>query len=163
MGYRIRARVLTVAEGGRSLTVMVGPVRGPAHRDLIHRLGFYHVPVSAIAAARTAVSFIAFYEGAAQFRTSVGSIREYAVVRAVSCVLRRELPGITWAGRAGDDAPYYRFDIGPIRTLPRPITNPDRVRMLFRYVTLADLEQAESIRSLGKTGHPRNVERPPAP
>ena len=78
MPYRIRARVLTVSEAGYSASVMVGPVRGPAHRDLIHRLGFYHVPVSAIAASRAGVSWIAFYEGAAQFRTAVGCVREYA-------------------------------------------------------------------------------------
>ncbi len=83
-------------------------------------------------------------------------------MRGVSCVRRRDLPGISWAGRAGEDAPYYRFDLGPIRTLPRPITNPDRVRTLFRYVDLADFEQAEFIRSLGKSGHAQRAEDPPS-
>lgn len=161
MPYRVRPRVLTISDAGRSAGVMIGPVRGPVHRDLIHRLGFYHVPVSAIAASRIAVSFVAFYEGASQFRTAVGCIREYAVVRAVSRALRRDLPGLTWGGRTGDEAPYYRFDLGPIRSLPRPITNPDRLRVLFRYVDVADLEQAETIRSLRTTTKRTPASRPP--
>jgi hypothetical protein len=159
MAARFRPRVLTLKEGGRSATVMVGPVRGPLHRDVIHRLGYYHVPVSAIAPSRAAVAFVAFYEGAAQFRTATGSIREYAVVLRVSRVSRGDLPGLTWPGRAGQDAPYYRFDLGPIRALPRPVMNPDRLRILFRYVELADLERAETLRTLGKPAGP--VPAPP--
>ena len=63
-----RVRVLTVSDGGHTTTIMVGPVRGPEHLALIHRLGFYHVPVSAIAASRAAVAFVAFYEGASRGR-----------------------------------------------------------------------------------------------
>ena len=151
MSSGTRPRILTVSEGGWSATVMVGPVRGPAHHEVIHRFGYYHVPVSSIAPSRVAVAFIAFYEGASQFRTAVGHVREFAGVLRVARVLRRDLPGLTWAGRTGDDAPYYRFDLGPIRALPRPITNPDRIRLLFRYVDIAELERADSIRSLGKS------------
>ncbi len=150
MTTRVRPRVLTVSDGGRSAMVMVGPVRGPAHRNVIHQFNYYHVPVSAIAASRAAVAFIAFYEGAAQFHTETGAIREYAVVLRFSRVLRRDLPGLSWAGRSGEDATYYRFDLGPIRMLPHPIPNPDGLRVLFRYVDLTDLEHAESIRMLRK-------------
>ena len=100
-----RVRVLTVSEGGCTASIMVGPVRGPEHLALIHRLGFYHVPVSAIAASRTAVVFVAFYEGASRFQGTTGVIREYAEILRVSCVLRRDLPDLTWPGRRGEDIP----------------------------------------------------------
>lgn len=149
--YLARGRVgfLTVAEGGRALTVMVGPLRGPAHLDLVHRARFYHVPVSAVAASRTAVAYIAFYEGAGRFRARTGVIREYAAVLRVTRVRRSDLPGLTWPARGAPDAPYYRFDLGPIQTLPRPITNPDRLRVAFRFPDLVSLRRAATLRDLG--------------
>jgi hypothetical protein len=148
-----RVRVVSVSDGGRTATIMVGPVRGPEHLTLIQQLGFYHVPVSAIAASRTVVAFVAFYEGASRFQGAPGAIRQLAEVVRVSRVLRRDLPGLTWPGRRGEDIPYYRFDLGPIRSLPRPITNPDHLRVVFRFPDLQRFEQAATIRDLG--GHPK--------
>ena len=130
---RGRARFLTVSEGGGTLTIMVGPLRGPEHLALIRRARYYHVPVSAIAASRTAVAYIAFYEGASRFHSRTGIIREYARVVRVSRVRRCDLPGVTWPPRGAPDAPYYRFDLGPIQRLARPIANPDRLRVAFRF------------------------------
>jgi hypothetical protein len=144
-----RVRVLTVSEGGCTVSIMVGPIRGPEHLALIHRLGFYHVPVSAIAASRTAVAFVAFYEGASRFQGTTDVIREYAEILRVSRVLRRDLPDLTWPGRRGEDIPYYRFDLGPIRSLPRPIANPDHLRVAFRFPDLQRFQQAATIRDLG--------------
>ncbi len=127
---------------------MIGPVRGPDHLALIERLGFYHVPVSAIAASRTAVTHVAFYEGATKFRRAEGAIRTFAEVLRVSRVLRRDLPGLTWPGRRGEDIPYYRFDLGPIRTLPHPITNPDRIRVVFRFPDALQFHGAATIRDV---------------
>lgn len=149
---RGRVRVVTVSDGGESAQVMVGSVRGPEHLELIRRMGFYHVPTSAIAASRTAVAFIAFYEGATRFRGQVGVIREYAAVLRVSRVRRAELPGLTWPGRRGEDALYYRFDLGPLQQLPRPITNPDRLRVVFRFPDLAKFRGAATLRDLGAAG-----------
>ncbi|HSD50161.1 MAG TPA: hypothetical protein VLG48_02045, partial [Candidatus Methylomirabilis sp.] len=132
-------RVVTVSEGGGSAQVMVGPVRGPEHLELIRRAGFYHVPTTAIAASRTAVAYVAFYEGVTRFRGRVGVIREYAAVLRVSRTLRAELPGLTWPGRRGEHALYYRFDLGPLQQLPRPVTNPDRLRVVFRFPELEKL------------------------
>jgi len=146
---RRRVKVLTVSEGGRSAQVLVGTVRGPEHLELIRRARFYHVPISAIAASRTAVAYVAFYEGATRFRGRVGGIREYAAVLRVSHVRRAELPGLTWPGRRGEDALYYRFDLGPLQQLPRPITNPDRLRVVFRFPDLAKLRGAATVRDLG--------------
>ena len=146
---RGRVRVVTVSDGGESAQVMVGSVRGPEHLALIRRAGFYHVPTSAIAASRTAVAYIAFYEGATQFRGRVGVIREYATVLRVSRARRAELPGLTWPGRRGEGALYYRFDLGPLRRLPRPITNPDRLRVVFRFPDLAKFRGAATLRDLG--------------
>ena len=146
-----RLRVLTVSEGGCTASIMVGPVRGPEHLALIHRLGYYHVPVSAIAASRTAVAFVAFYQGVSRFRGTTGVIREYAEILRVSRVPRRDLPDLTWPGRHGEDIPYYRFDLGPIRSLPRPITNPDHLRVVFRFPDLRRFQQAVTIRDLGSS------------
>lgn len=146
---RGRVRVLTVSDGGQSAQVMVGPVRGPEHLELIRRARFYHVPISAIAASRADVAYVAFYEGATRFRGHVGVIREYAAVLRVSRVRRAELPGLTWPGRRGEHALYYRFDLGTLQQLPRPITNPDRLRVVFRFPGLAQFQQAATLRDLG--------------
>ncbi len=145
-----RPRVLTLTEGGRTALIMIGPVRGPEHLALIHRLGFYHVPVSAIAASRAAVAFVAFYEPASRFGATTGVIREYAEVLRVSRVLRRDLPGLTWPGRGDPDTPYYRFDLGPILSLPQPITNPERLRVVFRFPDAEHFQRATTIRELDR-------------
>ena len=144
-----RPSVLTVSDGGRTATIMVGPVRSPAHLELIHRERFYHVPVSAIAAARTVVGFIAFYESASAFFRKASAIREYAVVLRVSTVPRRDLPGLTWPGRGGAETLYYRFDLGPIVSLPRPISNPDRLRVVFRFPDVERFRASATVRELG--------------
>jgi hypothetical protein len=129
--------------------LMVGPLRGPEHLELIRRARFYHVPVSAIAASRTAVAYIAFYEGASRFARQTGLIREYAAVVRISRVRRCDLPGLTWPARGAADAPYYRFDLGPIQQLPRPITNPDRLRVAFRFPDFEGFRAATTLRELG--------------
>jgi len=128
---------------------MVGPVRSPAHLELIHRERFYHVPVTAIRAVRTAVRFIAFYEGASRFSSRTGVIREYAAVLRVSTVPRRDLPGLTWPGRGGAETLYYRFDLGRIVSLPRPISNPDRLRVVFRFPEVEQFRASATVRELG--------------
>ncbi len=149
---RGRVKVLTVSEGSKSTQVMVGTVRGPEHLELIRRARFYHVPTSAIAAARADVAYVAFYEGATRFRGKVGVIREYAAVLRVSRVRRAELPGLTWPGRRGENALYYRFDLGPLQQLSRPVTNPDRLRVVFRFPELEKLRGAATLRDLGAGG-----------
>ncbi len=146
---RGRPGFLTVSEGGRSITIMVGPLRGPEHLELIRQARFYHVPVSAIAASRTAVAYIAFYEGAFRFHAQTGMIREYAAVQRVSRVRRCDLPGLTWPARGAPDAPYYRFDLGPIQQLSRPITNPERLRVAFRF---PEFERFCGAATLGQLG-----------
>jgi hypothetical protein len=126
---------------------MVGPVKGPEQLTLIRRERFYHVPVSAIAAARTAVTHVAFYEPAARFG-GPGAVRLYAAVRRVTRVTRRELAGVTWKGRHGPAGLYYRFDLGALRALPQPVTNPGRRRIVFRFVSLDRLKAATSLEDL---------------
>lgn len=128
---------------------MVGPLRGPEHLEVIRRARFYHVPVSAIAVSRTAVAYIAFYEGASRFHTRIGVIREYAAVLRVSRARRCDLPGLTWPARGTPDASYYRFDLGPIQQLARPITNPDRLRVAFRFPDFERFCGAETLGELG--------------
>ncbi len=146
---RGRVKVLTVFEGSKSTQVMVGTVRGPEHLELIRRACFYHVPTSAIAASRADVAYIAFYEGVTRFRGKVGVIREYAAVLRVTRVRRAELPGLTWPGRRGKNALYYRFDLGPLQQLSRPVTNPDRLRVVFRFPELEKLRGAVTLRDFG--------------
>ena len=134
---------------------MVGPLRGPEHLELIRRARFYHVPVSAIASSRTAVAYIAFYEGASRFHTKTGAIREYAAVLRVSRVRRSDLPGLSWPARGAPDAPYYRFDLGPIQQFPRPITNTDRLRVAFRFPDLERFREAHTLRELGTRESPK--------
>lgn len=160
--YRGRGRFqyLTVSDGEGSGGVMVGTVRGPEHLEVIRRLRYYHVPVSAIAQSRTDVAYIAFYEGASQFHRDTGWIREFAAVLAVSRVRRAELPGLTWPGRGGPETLYYRFDLGPIEPLPRPITNPDRLRIAFRFPRVDRFRRAETLKDLGQAAGARERPRP---
>jgi hypothetical protein len=157
---RGRVSFLAVSDGGRSATIMVGPVRGPAHLEIIRTHRFYHVPASAIAASRTDVPYIAFYESASRFKREAGLIREYAEVLKVSRVRRGDLPGLTWPGRQGEEAPYYRFDLGPLLSLPQAITNPDQLRIVFRFPDIQRFHQAETLRDLG--GSPDRDRRPRA-
>jgi len=155
MKYRVdppsrRPQFVTLGDGGRTVIVMIGPVRGPEHLALIHRFGFYHVPVSAIAASRTEVAFIALYEPASRFGATTGVIREYAEVVRVSQAPRRDLPGLTWPGRGSADTPYYRFDLGPLLSLPQPIANPERLRVVFRFPNVERFQRATTIRELGR-------------
>jgi hypothetical protein len=140
--------------------IMVGPVRGPEHLELVRRARFYHVPMSSVAASRTAVAYIAFYEGNSRFRGQTGVIREYAEVLRVSRVRRGDIPGLTWPGRRGEDALYYRFDLGPVLTLPRPITNPERLRIVFRFPDFDRFRGATTVRDLGKltSRNPETIE-----
>ena len=154
-----RPLLLTVNDGGQTAIIMIGPIRGPEHLALIHDQRFYHVPVSAIAASRTEVGFVAFYEPASRFRADAGIIREYAEVLRVLRVRRRDLPGLTWPGRGSDETPYYRFDLGPILLLPTPITNPERLRVVFRFPAAERFRRATNIRELGR-GDP-GASRPP--
>ena len=128
---------------------MIGPLRGPEHLALIHGRRFYHVPVTAIAASRTAVGFVAFYEPAVRFGAATGVIREYAEVVSISRVRRGDLPGLTWAGRGNAETPYYRFDLGPILTLPQTITNPERLRVVFRFPEVEQFRASATVRELG--------------
>ncbi len=145
---RGRLGFLSVSDGGCSATIMVGPVRGPEHLEIIRAHRFYHVPVSAIAASRTAVPYIAFYEGAARFKRETGLIQEYAEVLKVTRVRRGDLPGLTWPGHLDEEAPYYRFDLGPLVPLPQPISNPDQLRVVFRFPNMQEFHGAETLRDL---------------
>ncbi len=131
---------------------MVGPLRGPEHLELIRRARFYHVPVSAIAPSRTTVAYIAFYEGASRFQRRTGVIHEYAAVLRVSRVRRCDLPDVPWPARGARDALYYRFDLGPIQKLSRPITNPERLRIVFRFPDFERFREATTLRNLGDAG-----------
>ncbi len=147
-----RPRFLTLGEGGASISVMIGTLRGPDHLETIRRWHYYHVPVSAIAEKRCAVQLIAFYEAATRFDRPEGLIQAYAPILRVSRVPRKDLPGLAWPGRQGDAALYYRFDLGPIRLLAQPITNPEGLRLVFRFADLEKLEAARTIRDLGRSG-----------
>jgi len=146
-----RPLLLTVNDRGQTAIVMIGPVRGPEHLALIHDQRFYHVPVAAIAASRIGVGFVAFYEPASRFRADTGAIREYAEVVRVSRVRRGDIPGLTWPGRGNNETPYYRFDLGPILALPQTITNPERLRVVFRFPDAERFRRAASIRELGRS------------
>jgi hypothetical protein len=98
------------------------------------------------------VGFVAFYEPASRFRADAGVIREYAEVVRVSRARRCDLPGLTWPGRGSDETPYYRFDLGPILLLTRPITNPDRLRVVFRFPDVKRFRRAADVRELGRGG-----------
>jgi hypothetical protein len=76
-------------------------------------------------------------------------IQEYAEVLKVTRVRRGDLPGLTWPGRHAEEAPYYRFDLGPLVRLTHPITNPEQLRVVFRFPVMQALHGAKTLRDLG--------------
>ena len=76
----------------------------------------------------------------------------------VSTVPRRDLPGLTWPGRGGAETLYYRFDLGPIVSLPRPIANPDRLRVVFRFPDVERFHASATVRELGAS-RPKTTKR----
>lgn len=124
--------------------VLVAVVTRPA--DLARAAaGWYRLPV-AHAPPRLGCEALAFYQTGA-FGADGHAVRLWAAVQRVSLAQRRELlPDEAQHPRA--DALYYRFALGPLTPLARPIPARRLRRVTFIPTTWAQLAAAQDVADL---------------
>ena len=124
--------------------VLVAVVTGPD--DLARAAqGWYRLPV-AHAPPRLGCEALAFYQTGA-FGAEGHAVRVWAAVRRVSLARRRDLlPAEAQHPRA--DAVYYRFELGPLTPLARPVPARRLRRVTFIATTWARLVAADDVADL---------------
>ncbi|MFN8473603.1 MAG: hypothetical protein U0822_15545 [Anaerolineae bacterium] len=120
--------------------------------------GWYRLPV-AHAPPRLGCEALAFYQTGA-FGPDGHAVRVWAAVRRVSIARRRDiLPDEPRHPRA--DALYYRFELGPLTALARPVPARRLRRVTFIPTTWQRLVEAQDVADLWLR-HPGGVARPEA-
>ena len=113
--------------------VLVALVNQPRDLELVRSECWYRIPVKHAPAHFTQARYLAFYL-TKSFAGRKWSICEYALVRGHELVRRRDLfPDQVDHPRA-DDA-YYKLQLGPLISLPRPIVSRSGRRVLFLWTT----------------------------
>ena len=107
--------------------------------------GWYRIPI-ARAPARIGAEFLAFYFPKA-FGERRWRVTYYAPIKQYRIVTRRELLPTESDHPRADDL-YFRFELGPLQTLDRPIMSQDLRRITFIMTTLSRLLAAREIRDL---------------
>ena len=113
--------------------------------ELVQRAGWYRIPVRR-APRQMAAAHLAFFHTAV-FKREKWSVRYYAPVWAVRLARRRDLLPEESEHPRADDL-YYRFDLGPLRELPRPIPSRRLRRVTFIHTTLQRLHEAGDVSQL---------------
>jgi len=119
----------------------------PNKRDLeiARLLGWYRIPF--VTAPKTVhVEYLAFYQ-TAKFGAEKWAINYVAAVRGHELTTRAELLR-TEANHPRANERYYRIQIGPLESLPRPIPSRKWRRITFLYTTGERLAAAEEINDL---------------
>lgn len=125
---------------------LVVVVNDPADLARAQELGWYRIPLVR-APQRVAAEHLAFYQTAAFPPGERWAVRWLAPVRSYRIVRRRDLlPEDADHPRADDR--YYRVDLGPLTSLPRPIPSRRLRRITFIPTTLGRLLEAEEINDL---------------
>jgi len=117
------------------------------HRDwrIVQNGRWYRIPVGR-APRQIGAEYLAFFHTAA-FDEEKWSVCYYAPVQAVRLARRRELIlGESDHPRADDM--YYRFNLGPLLTLERPVPSRRLRRVTFIHTTLQRLFEAEDVSDL---------------
>ena len=126
--------------------VLVVLVNRPRDLEIVRAEHWYRIPAKHAPKHFTQASYLAFYLPKV-FRDEKWSIREYAPVRGHELVSRRDLlPDESDHPRAGD--PYYKLEIGPLLSLPRPIVSRTSRRILFIWTTGEKFSRAVEINDL---------------
>lgn len=125
--------------------VLVVVMNNPRDFRLLQEEGWYRIPVRR-APRQVAADFLAFYQTGA-FPEERWSIRYYAAVKGYRLVKRSELlPAEATHPRANDY--YFKVEIGPLQTLPRPIPSRKLRRITFIPTTLQRLLRAREVNDL---------------
>jgi hypothetical protein len=109
-------------------------------------LGWYRIPLRH-APKIVDVDFLAFYQTEAFGEDHRWQIESFAEVRGHELVRRAELlKDEPDSPKANEE--YYKIQLGPIESLPRPIMAGKWRRMTFLYTTGAYLQRAGSLKDL---------------
>lgn len=126
--------------------VLVVLINHPRDLAIVRAEQWYRIPAKHAPAHFTQARYLAFYLTKA-FAENKWCIREYAPVRGHELVRRRDLfPDESDHPRA-DDA-YYKLQLGPLITLPRPIVSRAGRRILFIWTVGEKFSRAVEINDL---------------
>jgi hypothetical protein len=125
--------------------VLVAIVKTPRDLEIARVLGWYRIPL-ATAPKTIRVDWIAFYQTAA-FGDERWSVRYIAPVRGYELVTREELLRDEREHPRAKE-PYFKLQLGPVETLPRPIPSRRWRRFTFLYSTGGYLLHANDLRDL---------------
>ncbi len=125
-------------------SVLVGVLRSARDREILLRERWYRIPCRRPIGDLPA--YLAFYQGAHSGAQEPG-IAFYARVRGAARRRRLSLfPRERGHPRARDW--YWRFELGPVRKLPRVVRNLSRTRVSFIRTDLGRLRRAREMREL---------------
>lgn len=135
--------------------ILVGILPRPRDLEIARLLGWYRIPLRS-APKVINVDYLAFYQASAFGEEHRWRIETVAAVRGHELTTRGELL------RDEPDHPrareeYYKIQIGPLESLPRPITAGRWRRVTFLYTTGALLREARTINDLVVRSEEREV------
>ena len=125
--------------------VLVAIVKTPRDLEIARVLGWYRIPIQT-APKTVRVEWLAFYQTGA-FGPDRWSVRCAAAVRGHELVTRRELL-FDEKDHPRADEPYYKIQLGPVFSLPNPITSRRGRRFTFLYTTGERLLTATDVKDL---------------
>jgi very-short-patch-repair endonuclease len=135
-----------VTEGNEDYPVLVAVMNDPRDMESARTEGWYRIPVRR-APQRLGADYLAFYQTGVFGEDERWRVSFYAPVRRVRRVRRRDLlPDEPDHPRADDE--YYKFELGPLARLPRPIPSRRLRRITFIPTTLSRLLSAQEINDL---------------
>lgn len=128
-----------------SALVLVAVINQPRDLEIARLLGWYRIPL-ARAPKVVAVDYLAFYQTAA-FGDEKWRIQTIAPVLGHELTTRAELLRDE-ADHPRAQAMYYKLQLGPLQSLPRPILAKNWRRITFLYTTGEYLLNAETVNDL---------------
>lgn len=128
-----------------SALVLVAVINQPRDMEIARLLGWYRIPLGR-APKVVAVDYLAFYQTAA-FGDEKWRIQTIAPLLGHELTTRAELLRDE-ADHPRAQATYYKLQLGPLQTLPRPILAKNWRRITFLYTTGEYLLNAETINDL---------------
>jgi hypothetical protein len=135
--------------------ILVGLIPHPRDLEIARLLGWYRIPLRS-APKVVNVDYLAFYQASAFGEEHRWRIETIAEVRGHELTTRGELL------RDEPDHPrareeYYKIQLGPLETLPRPILAGRWRRITFLYTTGELLRQARTVNDLVVRSEEREV------
>lgn len=125
--------------------ILVAVVKTPRDLEIARVLGWYRIPLRT-APKTMRVDWLAFYQPGS-FGPEGRAIRYVAPVRGYELTTRADLLRDEKSHPAAEE-PYYRLQLGPLQSLPRPIPSGHWHRITFFYTTGERLLSACEVKDL---------------